>query len=439
VPVLTADIQRCRISKRVHFGSVIQLSTHDVIIIGAGPAGLAAANACYDRGINAILFDCGNDSTERDRHIPADIGQGVGGAGLFSDGKFSFYPSATQLWDLQPAAHLKLAYTWVSGVLQKFGIDAPELPTGTNSSPRIPSEHFETKTYTSAKMDLDRRSDLVSTLASTANLRPCSTITNISVRAGEVVANVLESVDGRLSSHDVTARAAIIATGRLGAIPLLRWLPVSPQFRRVEFGIRLEQSAETFFLRNASTLDPKLIAHESPGIEWRTFCCCRNGEVVDVSSTGICAVAGRSDGEPSGRSNIAFHVRITDPALGAKFGMPCVERLEKEAQSFRCSLDDASDLYRTDFLEREFGVDVASYLRHGLEKLCVEQAVTGPVDVYGPSLEGVGFYPPIESDLRIPGYPIWLPGDVAGLFRGLTAALVSGYFVGLQSAEYICG
>jgi hypothetical protein len=35
---------------------------------------------------------------------------GVGGCGLYSDGKFSFFPSATQLWQLRTRAALAASY-----------------------------------------------------------------------------------------------------------------------------------------------------------------------------------------------------------------------------------------------------------------------------------------------------------------------------------------
>jgi len=56
--------------------------------------------------------------------------------------------------------------------------------------------------------------------------------------------------------------------------------------------------------------------------------------------------------------------------------------------------------------------------------------------VYGPTIEGVGLYPAVNSSLRLSPHPIWLPGDTSGVFRGLTAALVSGYFVGRQVSLY---
>ena len=43
----------------------------------------------------------GKACEERDRYNSKDCISGVGGAGLFSDGKFSFFPSGQNVWKLQ--------------------------------------------------------------------------------------------------------------------------------------------------------------------------------------------------------------------------------------------------------------------------------------------------------------------------------------------------
>lgn len=74
----------------------------DVIIIGAGPAGMCAANELADRGISVLVVDRGRDIKER--HCPmeeigkcaeckqCDIMCGIGGAGTFSDGTLNLRP-----------------------------------------------------------------------------------------------------------------------------------------------------------------------------------------------------------------------------------------------------------------------------------------------------------------------------------------------------------
>ena len=71
----------------------------DIIIIGAGPAGLLAAWCLEGTGISYTVIEKGNVYFKRDKELPYDVSYGFGGAGLFSDGKLSYSPAASQLWE----------------------------------------------------------------------------------------------------------------------------------------------------------------------------------------------------------------------------------------------------------------------------------------------------------------------------------------------------
>src|SRR4051812_44545450 len=91
---------------------------YEVFIVGAGPAGLTTAMAVQSNSTNFLLIDEGIEHTKRDRYSPEDVVSGVGGAGLFSDGKYSFYPASTNLWNLQDQEQLKSSFNWVSSMLR---------------------------------------------------------------------------------------------------------------------------------------------------------------------------------------------------------------------------------------------------------------------------------------------------------------------------------
>jgi uncharacterized FAD-dependent dehydrogenase len=75
----------------------------DVIIVGAGPAGLFTASELSDSGANILVIDQGNDIFERVcpmknrghclHCIPCHIICGVGGAGAYSDGLLNLHPN----------------------------------------------------------------------------------------------------------------------------------------------------------------------------------------------------------------------------------------------------------------------------------------------------------------------------------------------------------
>jgi hypothetical protein len=41
------------------------------------------------------------------------------------------------------------------------------------------------------------------------------------------------------------------------------------------------------------------------------------------------------------------------------------------------------------------------------------------------------------ADLQLAPYPCWVAGDATGLFRGLTAALVSGWYAAERAMEHL--
>ncbi|RYE82318.1 MAG: FAD-binding protein, partial [Myxococcales bacterium] len=86
---------------------------YDAIVIGAGPAGLAAAAHLAGGGARTLLVDAGQAIEARDHRDQGRLTSGVGGAGLYSDGKFSFHPAATALWSLDDEPTLRAAHEQV--------------------------------------------------------------------------------------------------------------------------------------------------------------------------------------------------------------------------------------------------------------------------------------------------------------------------------------
>jgi hypothetical protein len=145
----------------------------EMLVIGAGPAGLAAGVAALDRGRSVLVLERGTSAVRRDRDRPEDLVCGVGGAGLYSDGKFSFAPSATRLWTLEPASALREAYGWVSERLREGGVEPPEL----SQQQTDPRQTGAIKAYPSQYMALEARERLIRTLEQRLGAEPFS-ITN---------------------------------------------------------------------------------------------------------------------------------------------------------------------------------------------------------------------------------------------------------------------
>ena len=93
----------------------------DIIIIGAGPAGLLAAWCLEGTGISYTVIEKGNVYFKRDKELPYDVSYGFGGAGLFSDGKLSYSPAASQMWGKLDSKRLHIAYDKTRKLFAKIG------------------------------------------------------------------------------------------------------------------------------------------------------------------------------------------------------------------------------------------------------------------------------------------------------------------------------
>ena len=204
----------------------------DVVVLGAGPAGLAAGCAAADAGVEVLVLEAGQRAEQRDRDRPADLAQGVGGAGLHSDGKFSFAPSATALWVLEPRSLLEAAYAWTAKLLGEFGVLAPPFPEGP-----APIVAGPVKAYPSQYMSPENRAALVTELAARLGSRLHADTPARLAESDDELAVTL--ADGTL----IRAGALVLAGGRFG--PLLE-ASTPIRFRRVELGVRVETPADRF-------------------------------------------------------------------------------------------------------------------------------------------------------------------------------------------------
>lgn len=398
-----------------------------LLVVGAGPAGLGAAAACLACGCDFLVLETGASVARRDHADHRRLGTGVGGSGLYSDGKFSFFPSATALWRLPDRVALRAGWGWLSAMLERFGVAVPGFPDLDALPDLIVATGLTRKDYPSVYLGRAQRTQMIAELESACAGR---------LLPGHVVRALRYDADERrfvcdAGSLRIEARAVVYAGGRFGP---LHWPALFPQgsrtFRRAEVGVRLEQESGRFFLRDDLCLDPKLLLNGSDGrYGFRTFCCCRDGEIVATTVQGVTSVSGRADCPPTGRSNVGFNLRIADetfarelwPAAGLG-GEPVVRPLDE---------------FLRDGAPEVLSAQASRLLIEGLSRLrsACPSLTASECRVVAPTVEGVGHYPALSDDLRAEPFPLWVAGDASGVFRGLTAALLSGHYAALRGLQ----
>ncbi|MER5642193.1 FAD-binding protein [Kitasatospora sp. NPDC002227] len=404
----------------------------DVLVVGAGPAGLAAAHSLRGSALSTLLVDGGKPVHQRDRDRSSDMTRGHGGAGLFSDGKFSFYPSASRLWTLPHRSELRAAYEWTCQVLRAAGLDTPPFPDEPDSF-AIDAGEWVLKEYPSYYLSLPARLALSATLVAESEaelLTETEVVDLVHAPQDDVFRAVLR--DGTGARTRVEARRVVVATGRFGPLAL-NGLLTPRLWRRLEVGFRIEQPAGEAFFRSMKQLDPKLRFRSDDGrVEWRTFCACRQGEAVATETEGLWTVSGRADCPATGRSNIGFNTRILDEAVAERALSALLRAAAAESSGFDEPLLEVLEPGSPERsrLERVYGVELTAFMCEGVQHLAERfpEVRTERTRLIGPTMEGVGWYPAVRPDLRLPDTPAWVAGDSCGMFRGIVAAMISGHY-----------
>jgi uncharacterized protein len=409
-------------------------AAYDAVVVGAGPAGLSCAAEIASLGGRVVVVEQGKAHRERDRYL--DILSGVGGAGLFSDGKHSFFPAATALWQLSDRHALDRAYERTVRLLHDHGVHAEK---GELTSSSLEAG-WHLKKYPSIYASLDQRRKVVDDLFDQCGERPwlesrvigCTRDHEDDDDDASLLRLDVETGEGE--RRRIETRNLVIATGRLSPRPLRSWLSalrgVRYEFRRLEFGVRLEMDARAHLFQTtlAGLVDPKLTLDLDPHAHALTFCTCRDGEIVNGVMADVQALSGRADGpqQKTGRSSIGVLVRVTDESRANRI----------EDALFQGCVPITTPLAPLAGAEKKllamFGEEgaelVARALRRFADAFLVRNEIEEAVILHAPCIEGVGAYPVSDEHLQI-APNVFVAGDVSGRFRGIVASLVSGRYV----------
>ena len=396
---------------------------YDICIVGAGPAGLACAYALRNRNdLKILVIDSGKSLEERNKDHGEDLIQGEGGAGLWSDGKFSFYPAGGPVYSV---ANAHPAYDQLTTLFRDYDIDIPEFPQleSVGSSTSLQTEHFVQKPYPSFYLSLHDRESLIMKLSRETNAHFMYD-TRMTSFHREMDGSIRVEITPR---YEVYCMNLIFAGGRFGPSGGFK-MPMKT-YKRFEFGVRIEvPSHHVLFNGEADDfIDPKFIhVDEQTSVEYRTFCVCRNGSVVDTKFDNMWSCSGSSEID-AGIHNVGFNLRIKSNYKDHfDFLMTVLHQLGTDEPFHHATFEDLKHV-KGPF---HFGDEATDLIIKGLEKLREQFPVFASDDIRfsGPTVEGVGYYPNIDPTTLecVFNNQIMVIGDSSGIFRGTIPALLSG-------------
>lgn len=447
---------------------------HDVIVVGAGPAGIFAALELVRRSaVRVLLVERGPDIAHRrcparttgicSGCSPCDITCGWGGAGAFSDGKLTLSPEVGGWLDqFVSKARLRELISYVDGIWLEHG--APTEIHG--GGPEVEEIHRRAASCGMTlvaspvrHMGTERSYDILTRLRD--ELEP-----RVSTRTGARAERILTAktstgrwrvtgialADGTRPSAD----AVVVAPGREGAGWLIgecKRLGVKVRSNPVDIGARIEVPATVMEPLTNALYESKLV-YRTPTFNdpVRTFCMNPYGAVSLENYGDVVTVNGHSyAADKTDRTNFALLVstQFTEPfddpiAYGKSIARLAnllgeqiiVQRLGDLHRGRRSTTDRMARGSVQPTLSGATAGDLAfvlpyRHLRGILDMLAAMDHLVPGVNgadtlLYGVEVKFYSARPDLDEGLQTPIQNLYAVGDGAGITRGLVQASAAG-------------
>ncbi|MCF8075565.1 MAG: NAD(P)/FAD-dependent oxidoreductase [Desulfotignum sp.] len=308
---------------------------YDVIIVGGGPAGLFAAGYLMEHArLKVLLIEKGKDPLKRkcpNHHLqkcagcdPCNILSGIGGAGLYSDGKLNFIPrlGKTDLTQFMPLSEAQALIDETEAVFTRFNMDGPVYPTDMDAARQIRKEArrfgIDLMLIRQKHLGSDNLPGYIAAMADHIRAK------GLAVKVNETVTDILEQ-DGQVTGvvtdkATYTAPHVILAPGRVGA----NWMSTVAQKhginlsqRGIEVGVRVEVHNDIMDDLCNIIYDPTFfIQTHTYDDQTRTFCTNQGGFISLENYRDFVCVNGHAySGKKSENTNFAFlsKVILTEP------------------------------------------------------------------------------------------------------------------------------
>ena len=435
---------------------------YDVIIVGAGPAGLFAAYTLADSKKKVCLIDMGKSVKKRKKR---DAMNGVGGAGTFSDGKLHFSPvlSHEKILHLYTIQEYKIFLNKIDKIFTRFGVDCDSYPKDKEAVEELVDEAKRQGIQLFIRELKHVGSDKLPQVV--INFEEYLLKRGIEIKTDTEVVDILVENDKcvGIKLKDITelkSRFIVLASGRVGA----RWLQklaekhgMKYDYEKIEVGFRIEFPA-TIMEKYADLMYEAIFMMHPPTFDdpVRTFCPCPNGMVSTEVYDGFVCVNGHSNSKTkTENSNFALvtEITLTEPLENTtKYGKsigklantigggkPTIQRLSDLKKGRRSTWDRVRKSFVEPTLKEVSPGDIAMALPHrtvtnlleGLEMLekVLPGINCGDNLLYAPEIKFRASKIRTNKDLETNIENLFVAGDAPGLSGNIVGAAATGMMV----------
>ena len=448
---------------------------YDVVIVGAGPAGLFAAYELIEKNpeLKILLMDKGKFAKNRICPMkltnkcvncnPCGILSGYGGAGTFSDGKLNFIPKIgkSDLFKYMSIGEANKLIDDTEEIFNKFGMDSDIYPSNMDEAKKIQEkiakEGANLLIIKQKHLGSDKLPEYISNFTEYLEKKGVVVLENTDVTDIEGDAfYTVTYMDGQ-NQKQVETKYVIVAPGRTGA----KWVQeLADKYKipyisqSIEIGVRVEVRKEILQDLCNVIYDPTIfIKTNTYNDQIRTFCTNPGGFVTKENYYGYICVNGHALKEiKSNNSNFAFisKVNLTHPSTNTREygesiakiantlgnGKPIVQSLRDLRMGRRSTLDRINKGFIEPTLKDVVAGDLALVLPHRIIKNILEGLETldkiipgvnnGETLLYGPEIKFFSNEITTDNNMKLENHNIYFIGDGAGKAGNIVVAAATG-------------